>query len=65
MDHFGRLGAAYRETDPANANLQTIVADLISGEYSHPLAVVAAGAGVGIRRRVGTKKAYPWQPGGL
>ena len=41
LDDFGKLGSAYRETDPADANLETVVADLLSGQYSHPLRVVA------------------------
>ncbi len=41
LDDFGHLGRAYRETDPAEADLATVVADLLSGQYRHPLRVVA------------------------
>jgi NAD(P)H:quinone oxidoreductase type IV len=35
------LGRAFRETDLAEADLNTIVRNMISGEYSDPLRVVA------------------------
>ena len=41
LDDFGEFGRAYRETDPTQADLQTVVADLVSGQYQHPLRVVA------------------------
>ena len=41
LDDFGELGRAYRETDAAKADLTTVVADLLSGQYRHPLRVVA------------------------
>jgi hypothetical protein len=36
LDDFGELGSAYRETDVAQADPNTIVADLLSGQYRHP-----------------------------
>jgi hypothetical protein len=41
LDNFGELGCAYRETDAAQADPKTVVADLLSGQYRHPLRVVA------------------------
>jgi hypothetical protein len=41
LDDFGGLGCAYRETDAAQADPKTVVADLLSGQYRHPLRVVA------------------------
>src|SRR5258708_1090324 len=41
LDDFGALGSAYRETDAVKADLTTAVADLLSGQYRHPLRVVA------------------------
>ena len=41
LDDFGALGSAFRETDAAQADLTTVVADLLSGQYRHPLRVVA------------------------
>jgi hypothetical protein len=40
LDDFGELGSAYRVTDAAKADLTTVVADLLSGQYRHPLRVV-------------------------
>jgi hypothetical protein len=51
LDDFGELGSAFRETDPAKAHLTTIVADLLSGQYRHPLRVVAFNTAEGWARR--------------
>jgi len=52
LDDFGDLGQAYRETDPAAADRQTVVADLLSGEYRHPLRIVAFNTAEGWARDV-------------
>ncbi len=42
LDDFGeRLGRAYCETGEADADEKTIIENIISGEYSHPVRVVA------------------------
>jgi len=41
LDDFGRLGRAYRETDPERADLETVITDLLSGLYNNPVRVVA------------------------
>jgi len=41
LDDFGELGSAYRETDAAQTDPKTVVADLLSGQYRYPLRVVA------------------------
>jgi hypothetical protein len=41
LDDFGKLGLAYRETDPRVADLETLIDDLISGQYNKPRSVVA------------------------
>jgi hypothetical protein len=41
VEDFGQYGRAFRETDLAEADHDTIVRKMISGEYSHPLRVVA------------------------
>jgi hypothetical protein len=41
LDDFGKSGLAYRETDPRIANLETLIEDLISGQYNKPRSVVA------------------------
>jgi|SRR5690242_1243872 len=41
LDDFGRLGRAYRETDESQADEETIVENLIRGEYVRPARVIA------------------------
>jgi hypothetical protein len=33
VDRFGGLGAAYRETDVERTDLETVITDLISGQF--------------------------------
>ncbi len=40
-DDFGRNGSAWRETDCETADLETIIQNLLSGEYSNPIRVIA------------------------
>ena len=37
---FGKLGQAYQETDPTEADRDTIVRDMLSGQYDRPLKVI-------------------------
>ena len=39
-DDFGRHGRAWRETDLEAADLETIIQNLLSGEYRNPIRVV-------------------------
>src|SRR5262245_9269703 len=39
--NFGRLGKAFVETDPARADREAVVEDVLSGELSEPLRVIA------------------------
>jgi hypothetical protein len=41
VDDFGRQGRAYREADVETADLETVIVDLLSGQYSNPIRVVA------------------------
>jgi hypothetical protein len=41
VDDFGRNGRAYRETDVEAADLETTIMNLLQGEYSNPMRVVA------------------------
>ena len=41
LEDFGSLGQAYRETDPSQADRQTVLSNLLSGEYRRPLRIVA------------------------
>ena len=38
---FGNLGTAFPETDVSEADLETVISDLMSGQYSDPVRVVA------------------------
>ena len=41
LDHFGRLGSAYLETDEEYADLENVLNNLLHGEYNDPKRVVA------------------------
>jgi len=52
LNEFGPLGRAYVETDEAEADEATIVANILSGHYSHPVRVVAFNVAEGWARDV-------------
>src|SRR3954466_16035704 len=41
LDDFGQLGRAYRETDERAADLDSVVADFVTGQFVKPVRVVA------------------------
>ena len=41
IDRFGGLGIVYRETEVERADLETIITDLMSGQFNDPVRVVA------------------------
>jgi hypothetical protein len=41
VDDFGPNGRAYRETDVETADLETVILDLLEGQYRNPHRVVA------------------------
>jgi hypothetical protein len=41
VDDFGRNGRAYREADVETADLETVIVDLLGGQYNNPIRVVA------------------------
>jgi hypothetical protein len=41
VDRFGRQGSVYRETEVERTDLETIIVDLISGQFNDPVRVVA------------------------
>ena len=41
LDDFGSMGTAYRETDEARCDQQSVVDDLLTGQFNNPLRVVA------------------------
>ena len=40
-DDFGRLGRAWREADYETTDLETVIQDLLTGQYNNPIRVVA------------------------
>lgn len=36
IDDFGRNGRAYRKSDAETADLQTVILDLLDGQYNNP-----------------------------
>jgi hypothetical protein len=44
IDRFGELGSVYRETEVERTDLETIIADLMSGQFNDPVRVVAFNA---------------------
>ncbi|MDR3489843.1 MAG: hypothetical protein P4M05_33800 [Bradyrhizobium sp.] len=41
VDRFGGLGTVYRETEVERADLDTVITDLMSGQFNDPVRVVA------------------------
>jgi hypothetical protein len=41
LDDFGRSGRAWRETDAERTDLESVIDDLMSGQYKDPVAVAA------------------------
>jgi hypothetical protein len=41
VDSFGGLGSVYRETEIERTDLETVIADLMSGQFNDPIRVVA------------------------
>ena len=42
VDDFGSNGRSYRETDADTADLETVIVDLLDGQYDNPVRVVAS-----------------------
>ena len=41
LDSFGAIGSSYRETDIERSDLDTLIVDLMAGEFNEPIRVVA------------------------
>ena len=52
MEEFGGIGRAYRETDEDRADRETLIRDLVGGQYEHPVRVVAFNTAQGWSRDV-------------
>jgi hypothetical protein len=72
LDDFGDLGRCWRETDTETAaDLESVIADLLKGEYANPVRVIGFNTGEGwsrdvsedvaqeIRRRCGLQMTEP------
>jgi hypothetical protein len=57
-EDFGRNGRAYLETDATEADRDTIIRNLISGQYDDPIRVVAFNTAEGWSRDVSEDIAY-------
>jgi len=52
LDDYGNAGRVYRETDEAEASFETVVDDLLSGQFNNPVRVVAFNTSEGWSRDV-------------
>jgi hypothetical protein len=53
LDEFGgRMGQTWHETDAEAARLETVIADLLDGQYSSPVSVIAFNTAEGWSRDV-------------
>jgi hypothetical protein len=41
VDSFGRLGSVYRETEIERVDLEAVISDLMTGQFSDPVRVIA------------------------
>jgi hypothetical protein len=41
INNYGNFGPAFAETDVSEADLETVISDLMSGQYGDPIRVVA------------------------
>ena len=52
LDDFGRLGCAWRETNVEDTELESVINDLLNGQYSNPVRVVGFNTAEGWSRDV-------------
>ena len=52
LEDYGPLGCAWRETDVDKADSETLIRDLVEGQYSHPARIVAFNTAEGWSRDV-------------
>jgi hypothetical protein len=41
VDRFGELGSVYRETEIERTDIETVISDLLTGQFNDPIRVVA------------------------
>ncbi|MBV8630117.1 MAG: hypothetical protein JOZ83_04280 [Silvibacterium sp.] len=54
LDDLGRIGCSWRETDVESADRETLIRDLVEGQYSKPVRIVAFNTAEGWSRDVTT-----------
>jgi hypothetical protein len=52
LDDFGRIGRAWRETDEDGADRETLIRDLLAGEYNNPVRIISFNTAEGWSRDV-------------
>src|SRR6516164_9265389 len=52
LDDLGRLGCSWRETDVESADRETLIRDLVEGQYRKPVRIVAFNTAEGWSRDV-------------
>jgi hypothetical protein len=52
LDDFGRSGQAWRETDAEKTGFETLITDLLDGQYNDPVQVIAFNTSEGWSRDV-------------
>jgi hypothetical protein len=52
LDDYGKAGRVYRETDERSASLETVIDDLLTGQFNNPVRVVAFNTSEGWSRDV-------------
>jgi hypothetical protein len=50
LDDFGTIGRAYREADETQTDRETVIQNLLSGEYNNPVRVVCFNTAQGLSR---------------
>jgi hypothetical protein len=52
LDDFGRIGCSWRETDAERADRETLIRELVDGQYRRPVRIVAFNSSEGWCRDV-------------
>jgi hypothetical protein len=52
LEDFGHIGCCWRETDANNADRETLIRDLVEGQYKRPVRIVAFNIAEGWSRDV-------------
>ena len=52
LDDFGALGCAWRETNVQDTELESVITDLLEGQYSNPIRVISFNTAEGWSRDV-------------